>query len=618
MSIMRAEVGPMSEIERAPMTNWYDPRQLIDTANRTIISTTVGKYADPRSGSADPTLGSYFDYTTHLIPSKYDFQEDKSKGPRDEIWIDYAADVGDGFNSTYAVAYHLAQPTLEINGQSLHRGEILFFGGDGVYPTANTKRYAAQLEWPYRMAYRAGKAAGAPPSNSELATQPHILALPGNHDWYDSLVAFRQLFCSHMFNDRKFAAEDDDARTGGWHTRQRRSYFTLKLPQNWWLLAVDMQLSHNIDVPQLHYFESIIEEKMKSGDKVIVCVPEPYWTNYIKYQDVTDLYEEKERSIEKLHRLFDDNGVQVKAFIAGDLHHYRRFEDSNGVQKITAGGGGAFLHPTHDYKFARKIDEMKKDEKKSYKGFRLAGEYPQYDVSKGLDWGNFKFIFNNKTFGIMTAAIYFVLALMVHGDLRDDHGNITYTEFSWYGALKATIDRIINEPIVIVIIALLLLGLIFFTDSNSKWYKRIAGFIHGLSHLAGAFFFGWLGYLVGIWVSNQLHVPIPSTRYNVIWFLSVLVTAGLGGYILGSIIMGIYLLISLRVFKRHSNEAFSAMKIEDYKNFLRLHIDREGVLTIYPIKIDKVPRNWKKEGDYLRPSDGSKPALIESEPIVVA
>ena len=35
---------------------------------------------------------------------------------------------------------------------------------------------------------------------------------------------------------------------------------------------------------------------------------------------------------------------------------------------------------------------------------------------------------------------------------------------------------------------------------------------------------------------------------------------------------------------------FSALKIEDYKNILCLHINEKGDLTIYPIKIERVPR----------------------------
>lgn len=39
---------------------------------------------------------------------------------------------------------------------------------------------------------------------------------------------------------------------------------------------------------------------------------------------------------------------------------------------------------------------------------------------------------------------------------------------------------------------------------------------------------------------------------------------------------------------RHANEAFSALRIENYKNFLRLHINKAGNLTVYPVGIDNV------------------------------
>src|SRR5688500_9786774 len=146
----QAHPNAMPEFKKPKMTNWYDPRQLIDTAKRTVISTTVGKYADPRLGTSDPKPGDFFDYSRHFVPNKYEFEEDGARGDRDEIWIDYAADVGDRWNPTYAVAYYLAQPQIILPSvyDPLPRGEILFLGGDAVYPTASAKAYEARLETP--------------------------------------------------------------------------------------------------------------------------------------------------------------------------------------------------------------------------------------------------------------------------------------------------------------------------------------------------------------------------------------------------------------------------------------------------------------------------------------
>src|SRR5262245_43704951 len=71
-------------------------------------------------------------------------------------------------------------------------------------------------------------------------------------------------------------------------------------------------------------------------------------------------------------------------------------------------------------------------------------------------------------------------------------------------------------------------------------------------------------------------------------------TITLLGFVAGLFIMAFYLWFSLNVLGRHSNEAFSSLQIEDWKNFLRMKIDSQGVLTIYPIGIDRVPRAWRE------------------------
>jgi hypothetical protein len=614
------------KIEKPTMVDWYDPRQLLDTARKTFISTTIGENADPRLVAASTTQRKTFDYSRKLEKVGIDFKPIPDT-TRDEIWIDYVADVGDGFNPTYAVAYNLAQRELNVNGadKPLKRGEILILGGDAVYPTATTEQYEKRLVKPYRMAFNSSRtfekdaakktelekeqSAAAqtppPPEEARLREEPHVFALPGNHDWYDSLVAFQELFCTYFYNNRVFA--------GAWRTRQDISYFALKLPHNWWLLGVDLQLSHNVDVKQLEFLESVILKEMNEGDRVIICFPEPFWVKAIKYQDLTDSFDEKEKSVEKLEELLKKKNVEIKAYIAGDLHHYRRFEsgDGRGVQKITAGGGGAFLHPTHDYDFT------KRDKKNKSKGFNWQKNYPSSKKSQTLDWQNlFLFIRNNKTFGILTAILYAFLAWLTHGK--------TDGEFTLMGALRATINQIVDAPLAGLVVIGMLAGLVFFTDSKSRWFRRIGGLMHGLAHLAAVWIAGWAGFLLHVWVVRQLGFTDYPTIVNVIWFVCVVAVSLVGGYFVGSMIMGIYLFISLHVLGRHDNEAFSALKIEDYKNFLRLHIDTGGNLTIYPLKIERVPRDWNeiKDADgeisHFTPNGGTSPELIEKIPTIAA
>jgi hypothetical protein len=581
--------------EMTKMTDWYNPSQLLDTAKKTAISTIIGENADPRLIGVPPVNGSFFDYSHEFKTDEFNADGEE----RREIWIDYVSDVGDGWNSTYSVAYTLAQETLDIDGETLPRGEILIFGGDGVYPTANPVEYGKKLVEPYRLAFNSSRSASAH-AKSDLKKNPHVFVLPGNHDWYDSLVAFQKIFCTSIFNNRIFA--------GAWQTRQPRSYFALKLPQKWWLLGIDLQLSHNIDVPQLQYFESIAA-KMEAGDRVILCVPEPYWVKAIKYQDFDEAFQklvEKEESVVKLEEILEKKGVQTKLYLAGDLHHYRRFEsqDDDRIQKITAGGGGAFLHPTHDFDYRKNKRRRKKTDTRN---FDLKKNYPEPAESRKLDWGNlFGFIFRSPKFGILTGVLYALLALLIRAEVG---GN----KFSWREALKATINRFIEEPLALIVVVLLLLGLIFFTDSNSKVYKRVAGLIHGLTHLTAVFFLGWFGYRLSQWIITTFGIVGPTTG-KIIWFFSVVAVCLIGGYIIGSFIMGLYLFVSLHFFGRHDNEAFSALKIEDYKNFLRLHITKDN-LTIYPIKIEKVGREWdyvKNDGnEFYEPQIKLKPELIE-------
>lgn len=594
--------------EKAKMVDWYNPSQLLDTGIKTAISTIIGSNADPRLVTAAATDGNFFDYSHEFVINK-DKDLEASKAIRDEIWIDYVSDVGDGWNSTYSIAYSLARQMIDVSDKKLKRGEILIFGGDEVYPTATVDEYEKRFVKPYAMAFNAVRNDNSKDLNEvDLKKFPHVFALPGNHDWYDSLVAFQKIFCTEIFNKRIFA--------GGWRTRQRRSYFTLKLPHKWWLLGVDLQLSHNIDVKQLEYFKSIIEI-MEPGDKIILCVPEPYWVKAEKYKGYTKEFEEKEKSIEKLEEFiqkkYPENPIETKLYLAGDLHHYRRFESKDGhqIQKITAGGGGAFLHPTHDFDFEKNNTDPEKK-------FAWKMNYPDAKVSRKLDWGNlYGFIFKSPAFGIVTAALYPFLALLIHGEING--------HFHWTKPLKATINRLIAEPIASLIVVLLLFGLVFFTDSNSKLQKYLGGLIHGFFHLGATFFLGWLSFFLMLWILEINTIDYESYRNNhptftnLIWFACILLVCSIGGYIIGSIIMGAYLFISLHVFGRHDNEAFSALKIEDYKNFMRLHIGKDGKLSIYPTKIETVEREWvdvKIGGTIVscQPKNEIKPELIESIP----
>ena len=220
------------------MVNWFEPGMLAQTAIKAIVSSAFGNYADKREIEAA--------LHESTIEEKEADQVNKEYSEKDEIWLDYISDTGDGFNSTYSVAHLVAQPFLEvkINGveKKIERGKILVFGGDQIYPTPTMEMYENKFRIPFRAAF----------PYTEMKDHPHLYAIPGNHDWYDGLNNFIKLFCQKRW-------------IGNWITKQHRSYFALQLPHGHWIWATDIQLNSDIDKPQLDYFLHIAKNKMKDG-----------------------------------------------------------------------------------------------------------------------------------------------------------------------------------------------------------------------------------------------------------------------------------------------------------------------------------------------------------------
>ncbi len=578
------------------MVNWFDLVQLTNTAIKVIVSNVIGKQSDKRIIQAlASSRKEFYDYSYYYKEKKDNCYIDKDN-PRKEIWIDYISDTGDGWNPTYAVAYYSSNPELKLQFENkiyeTKRGDILIFGGDEVYPTPSKSNYKIHLTIPFETAY----------GDDNPEQRPHVFALPGNHDWYDGLTSFLRLFCSDL--DRRFA---------GWLTRQKRSYFALKLPANWWLLGSDGQLQSDIDTPQIEYFRNITEKYMKEGDRVILCISQPTWIYAHKYKKYGYPYDESDL-LYLQNEILSRKKVEIKAFLAGDLHHYRRHEELNAkdpeakVQKITSGGGGAFMHPTHGFDVTV-ISEDSPTTNKPLRKFILKKNFPEIKTSKKLTLLNFFFIFKNPWFGILTGFFYLLTAWMVGASIGYKKPQSIFDTFTF------TAEAFKNNPFVAIWLFLIIASFIIFTDTHSRLYKWLGGLIHCCVHLISIFYIGWgAAFLSDLFLSGNDYIKFSFS--GSFTFIS--------GWIIGSFIMGIYLLISMNIFGRHDEESFSALKIQDYKNFLRIHISEEGELTIFPIKIHKVPRKWRnrrinekdKIKSHIIPVGGSGAELIE-EPIIM-
>jgi hypothetical protein len=519
-----------SKTRRRSMVGWYDPRVLMQSGYHVAIANVFGRHSDTRLIEALATQPQ----------DEFDYADCSG-----DFWLDYVADTGDGWNSTYAIAAALAQPTLEVSHagarEVTHTGRVLVFGGDEVYPYPTRNEYEVRTETPYRHAF-AGRG------------KPDVFAIPGNHDWYDSLVAFSRTFCRP---ERGFA---------GSRTLQSRSYFSLKLPGNWWLAAIDLQLGADLDEPQVQYFQRVAQ-RMDDAARLIMCVPEPRWILEDAYPRHSN-YEEEAST-----RFLEEQVFKRKArvYITGDLHFYKRHENAEGIQKITSGGGGAFLHPTHA-PATRKLRN----------GYEQRAVYPDEKISRRLSWRNFLFPFINPKSGWLYAFLYVMSAWLASASLEAaDVVNLRT-------ALDAAFNASIRDPLNGMWLIAILAGFIFFTDTHVRTWRVVGGLFHAGMHLAAAFMVGWIALLLTVRV---LKLDYGSTLQLL---ASGLVTVILGA-VVGSFFLGVYLFVSIRLFGRHSNEAFSSLRIQDYKQWLRLRIDSSGILTIYSIGIDRVPRRWREE-----------------------
>ena len=578
---------------KSSMVGWYEPRQLARTAYQVFLSTIFGRHADRRliqvgHAPTDPSVELSFDF------SRY------GNGP---FWFDYIADVGDGFDSTYTMARYLTQPNLELSRQGhsstthqTKRGQILIFGGDEVYPAASPEVYAERLIKPYNAAFP--KTKSGDDANPDLDSQPAVFAIPGNHDWYDSLVSFTDLF----LRNEPFC---------GWRTLQKRSYFALRLPHGWWLFGTDTQLGSSLDRPQVDYFASVMKNVPKH-DQIVLCNAEPYWIN-------AELSRNDQGFTNQQMTYFTETVLrgQVAVFIAGDRHYYRRHEEllqSDGLHtsdgqertrklKITAGGGGAFLHPTHNEN-VEKIGNSP--------AYRLKKSFPEPSESKKLGYWNLLFPLWNPGFGLVTAVLYLLTARAFLSNI----GAYKWNEM--HLAVRTVLHDTLTEPFSLYWVLLFFIAFVFFTDTSSKVYRWIAGPLHAIAHLGATFIISWQ---VSYWLSDGLGLDFSS----IVQLLTASALIFCGGWIVGSIIMGLYLFVSLNVFGRHHNDAFSALRIADYKNFLRFTIESNADLVIYPVGVKRVIKNWNfyngENGELQitpkRTQSENEPFLIE-EPIRIS
>lgn len=550
------------------MVDWLRPSELVRAAVKAAVAATFGSYADKRELQAAMAPLAGVDDT---------FAPDE----QGNVWFDYVADLGDGFDATYAVARLVAADLGDMK-----RGQFTILGGDQVYPTAARDDYQNRFIGPYRAAL------------PYAVDAPALYALPGNHDWYDGLTSFLRIFCQRK--------EDRTGRwIGGWRTRQHRSYFAIALPQNWWIWAIDSQLDADMDHPQLVYFEGLAKRMLEqepdaSKHKIILVTAQPTWVNCPgeKAMKTCRNYPELFNTLAHFEKAYiRAYGFQLRLALSGDLHHYVRYETPDHAEnphtiRVTSGGGGAFLFGTAETPDVLTVREERQDAPTAYV---KKASYPDTKESQRYAHGIWALPFRNYFFGGVLATVYLLFAWLLQTGSRGtggllDGGSLLDSIRINGPQLGAFLIAFMFSPLATTVGLVVVGGFWGYTLSQAKGHPKLAkisGLLHGLAHVVlVCVLFAAIASALGRTNLRPGGVPF-SLAFMVLLFVS--------GYLLGCWLFAAYLWISTRTTGVHAGDLFSSMALTDCRNFLRMRLDAQGRLTVYTIGLKNVPTDWTFE-----------------------
>ncbi|KAG7941535.1 hypothetical protein I3843_16G049900 [Carya illinoinensis] len=461
---------------------------------------------------------------------------------------------------------------------------------------------------------------------------PRCFLIPGNHDWFDGLHTFMGHICHRSW-------------LGGWFMPQRNSYFALKLPKGWWLFGLDLALHGDIDVYQFQFFSKLARKR-----RLCDCYDaQPDW--------LLDWYEDGDQHNYK-HNISDliCNILKRKCRlrIAGDIHHYMRHERVNSgggsdeliypQHLLVNGCGGAFLHPTHVFRNFSKSHGV---------SYECKQAYPTFEKSRKLAWRNIShFRKQNWQFDFIGGILYFILVFsmfprcelgtvwsafmyMVHHSYVSLGGSVLFlmASIAFTPSKRSWTTRIVigfchfSAHLVVDLILLWLfelgvetfvqIGLLESSEYHSLYRSLESMLIQTASNGNRTSLEQWTFSLYPAcikYVMTAFDVPelIAVTRRNIcengmeslsrgatiVYYVSVFLYFWVLSTPAVSMVFGCYLYICVNWFNLHYDEAFSSLRIANYKAFTRFHIKPNGDLEVFTLAVDKVPKERKLDLDW--------------------
>jgi hypothetical protein len=555
--------------ERRPVA-WYAPAVLWQAARKLLAAEQFATHLDRRETFAGD-----------LQPA--DFRTDAG-----DFWFDFVSDTGDGGDATFAVAQGLfakdmaGTQAVDEAGKPLPQGRLLLLGGDLAYPGSGRLDYQYRFIEPFEQARDWARLQGGDCwalggeqdcRGEPLAPQDKVLlAIPQNHDWAVSCSTF----CRYFVNT-------DAGAVVGARTPQRQTWFAARLPHDWWVLGLDFALDGDLDRTQYDSFAALRAQGLGPGSQLVLVYPEPYWTRPLG-DHAPEGYPKRYQRLEKL---LQDAGAEIRLRLAGDLHHVAhevlQRPGEPDTHLLVAGHGGAFTHATHTVETERSKRlrertthvEVGLSDAAELPAFAHGVRYPQAAASRAWAlqaWrGLFGFRSSGKGFDWQEQWDSNRGLLPLFGLLI---GLLTW--FGW--GIQPQVD-FRGFPSPTVALPALAMAAVCAAALWEPLAPRLAvgiGLLHALAQLGSA----WLWTLICFGPA----APLGAAYGYLGWPLFVLASGLSAG-----LLLGVFLAWACAAFGLCSNAASGVIASEQHKGFVRFRLDAEGALTAFVLGLDAVP-----------------------------
>jgi hypothetical protein len=193
------------------------------------------------------------------------------------------------------------------------------------------------------------------------------------------------------------------------------------------------------------------------------------------------------------------------------------------------------------------------------------------------------------TLGLLVGGIYALFALVLAAGLRDRSTGLL-DNFNRRGRVQMLGDAL--TPRFFALSALLFLSLIAraeveaATPARKRWKRSLYGSLHAAAHVGPAVA-ATLAALRGL-----KRISFPDNGFWPGYTAAGIVFCF--GWQWGRSVLATNDFIAHRIDPRqHANDVFAPQAIEGYKGFIRLRLDANGGMTLFPIGVTQVVRDWR-------------------------